>query len=208
MRARTARSPQFARPLIPHIGPFRSRDRRAGNFVLVELRLDVEKLDALKRAVDQAGNSVEKPGTQHVLVEEIAKGRSRPVQKFLLEPAAALGLRSHESRRKGIFRGFLPAPHARFPVGVLVVLLDVSRKALDVAMKKFIAENTCSSADHHVLVDFHVAHGAILIGGAAFKAAFAKAKERQLVEAGAAVAQTASEKNNIEADVTTAESRI
>src|SRR6185312_7844318 len=75
-------------------------------------------------------------------------------------------------------------------------------------MKKFVAENTCSSADHDVLMDFHVTHRTVLIGGAAFKAAFAKAKERQLVEAGAAVAQTASEKNNIEADVTTAESRI
>src|SRR6185437_2532265 len=99
MRARTARAPQFARPLIPHIGPFRSRDRRAGDFVLVELRLDVEKLNALKRAVDHPRNSVEKTGTQHVLVEEKEEGRSRPVQKFLLEPAAALGLRSHKRRR-------------------------------------------------------------------------------------------------------------
>src|SRR5258708_799201 len=128
MRARVSESPQFASPLMPHI-------TSAPRFLqLVNFGLRVEHLHRLKCAVNQAGDAVQKPQTKYIAIgEQQAWGAGHP-EKLSLEPAAALGLRSPQSAAQlaGIF--FAPREHARFPVGILVVLLDVTRQRFDVVM--------------------------------------------------------------------------
>src|SRR5947207_6826451 len=69
MRASVSRSPQFATPLIPHIGldpcPPQSLPLQ-----FIDLGFHVEKLNPLKPAVDQAGNAVQKSKTENVFVKE------------------------------------------------------------------------------------------------------------------------------------------
>src|SRR5277367_1130914 len=67
IRASVSRSPQFTSPLMPHttsIPPDLS-------FVVqfVDLGLDVEELNALHRAIDQAGDAIKKSEAPYVLVE-------------------------------------------------------------------------------------------------------------------------------------------
>src|ERR1700744_1932959 len=63
---------------------------------LIDLGLDVEKLDTLKRAVDQAGNAVQKTEARNVLVQEKKCGRAGHFQEAAAQPAPALRLRSVE----------------------------------------------------------------------------------------------------------------
>src|SRR5271167_9529 len=60
-----------------------------------------------------------------------------------------------------------------------------------------------STLDHNVLMHLHIAHGDILIPGAALEAALAAAKERELAESGSAVAKCASQEMHAQSDVVT-----
>src|ERR1700738_4502478 len=77
MRASVSRFPQFARPLMPHIGVLdcgavtrtdgRSSPRADTGFV--HFRFNLKKLDALKPAIDQPRHAVKKSKTQYVFVK-------------------------------------------------------------------------------------------------------------------------------------------
>src|SRR4051794_16888275 len=122
MRARVSRSPQFTMPLIPHIG-LNLSPSHSHRFQFVDFGLGVEKLNSLKAAINQAGNSIQKPETEDVLVKEKENGRTREREKRLSQPAAALRLRSKQRWREVSRIGIPFKPNTRVPVGVLVVFL-------------------------------------------------------------------------------------
>src|SRR5208337_3203125 len=72
IRASASRLPQFASPLMPHTAsvPPRLKSVLQSAFQLVDFRLDVEELNALHRAIDQAGDTIQKSKAPHILVEE------------------------------------------------------------------------------------------------------------------------------------------
>src|SRR3989440_4900023 len=55
--------------------------------------------------------------------------------------------------------------------------------------------------DQNMFVDFHVGHGRILLAQTALETAFATAEERELFEAGAAVAKLTPKKIHAESDI-------
>src|ERR1700722_18684077 len=91
------------------------------------------------------------------------------------QPATALGLGSPEGRLNVFIIIILVSvavePDSRFPVGVFIVLLDVTRQGLDVVVDQRMGEFARRSINHDVLVDFHVGHGGVLILQAALEAA-------------------------------------
>src|SRR5258708_38289522 len=67
---------------------------------LIDLGFRVKHLDSLKSTVEESWDAVQKSPSQKVSIEEKQKRRARQAVESLLEPAAALGLRTKESRRK------------------------------------------------------------------------------------------------------------
>src|SRR5271169_97988 len=64
IRTSVSRSPQFTSPLMPHMTSVPPDPQ------LVDFRLDVKELNALHRAVDQAGDAIKKSKAQYILVKE------------------------------------------------------------------------------------------------------------------------------------------
>src|ERR1700692_436796 len=87
------------------------------------------------------------------------------------QPSTTLRLRSPK-RRLNIHIGSIViaiTPHARFPIRVLIVLLDVTRQGFDVVMDKRMDKFPSASFYDDVLMNFHVGHAGILILKAAFE---------------------------------------
>src|SRR5690349_8216185 len=141
MRASVSRSPQFATPLIPHIGlgPYPSHALR---LQLVDLGFDMEKLNPLKPAVDQAGNAVQKSKTKKVFVKEEQHRRPRQRKECLAQPSTPLRLRPEERGRQVSRVPLSCKPDARVPIGILIVFLNVVRERLHVVMKKRVLQFT------------------------------------------------------------------
>ena len=87
--------------------------------------------------------------------------------------------------------GFALEPHSGIPVGILIVFPDVVGKGLHVVVEQGMLEFCRLAIYHDMFVDFDIGHGGILVAQAALEAAFAAAKQREFLEAGAAVAEFA-----------------
>src|SRR5580704_17475159 len=88
------------------------------------------------------------------------------------------------------------------------MLADIAGERLDVVMEQRMFEFCGIVFDNHVLVNFHVGHGGILISQTAFEAAFAATEERQLIKAGAAVAKFPAKEEHAQSNVIAVEARI
>src|SRR5258708_21171762 len=121
IRTSVSASPQFTSPLMPHMTSVPS------DLQLVDFGFNLEKLNALHRAVDQAWDAVKKPKAQYVLVKEEQERRSGQPEKMPPQPSATLRLRSPKARLNVLMAAVPIKPDARLPIRVLVVLLDVTR---------------------------------------------------------------------------------
>src|SRR3981081_1245707 len=75
-------------------------------------------------------------------------------------------------------------------------------------MDKLISQPGGSSFDHNMIVHFHVTYGSLPLLEAGLKAASAAAKQRELIEAGIAVAKHSSQKMHAQSDVVSIAVRI
>ena len=174
MRASVSRSPQFATPLIPHIGLGRFPPHSL-HLQLINLGFDVEKLNPLKPAVDQAGNAIQKSKAKNVLVKEEQNRRPGQPEERLSQPSTPLRLRSEKRGRQISGAPLSFKPDARVPVRLLIVLLNVVRKRLHVVMDQGMLQLTDPVArlSDHMFVDFHIGHRIILLRQPALKTRFA-----------------------------------
>src|SRR5437588_13102633 len=118
----TSASPQLTSPLMPHMRVSIPLEPE-----FVNLGLDVKKLDALKAAVNQASNTIQKSQPKNIFVKEKQQGRSWYSQELLLKPAPPLGLLTKKSRTEFVLVGFFIQPDFSFPVRIFVMLLNVPR---------------------------------------------------------------------------------
>src|ERR1035437_2505363 len=204
IRTSDSRSPQFTRPLMPHMASVPPRLWFVLWLVLqfVDFRFGMEHLHRLKGAVDQARHAIEKSETNNIAVQEEQNWRTGQAIETPLEPSPALRLSAkqigaHRFRIRGAFR---LQEHARFPVRVLIVLEDVARQGIDIVVDQRVVQLRGGPIYHHVFVDFDVGHGGILILQAAFKAASPFAEERKLPETCIAMPQGSPEKIHLQAN--------
>src|SRR6266478_224244 len=159
IRASVSRSPQFTSPLMPHM-----RSAPPGP-QLVDFRLDVKELNALHRAIDQAGDAIKKSEAPYVLVEEEHQRRPGQPQEMPPQPSATLRLSPPKAGMNVLVVSIAGAiePDTRLPIRVLIVLLDVTRQGLDVVMDERMGELARCSIYDDVLMHFHVGHARVLI---------------------------------------------
>src|SRR4029077_2917348 len=103
---------------------------------LVNLGFDVKKLHALQATVNQSGHTIQKSKAEEILVQEEHDRRTGNAEKLLPEPAATLRLVPSKRWFQCIRASVAEQPNPRFPVGILVMLLDVMGKRFDIVMKK------------------------------------------------------------------------
>ena len=101
---------------------------------LINLGFHVEQLNSLQAAINQPWDAVEKTQAEHVFVEEEEEWRSGDKKKPPLQPAPPLRLCAEKSWRQLSAVVLRTEPNPRFPVGILIVFLDVARERLDIVM--------------------------------------------------------------------------
>jgi hypothetical protein len=190
-----SRSPQFTSPLTPHTTsvPLDSQ--------LVDFRFDVKELNALHRAVDQAGDAIQKSELYYVLVKEEQERRPGQPEETTPQPSPLLRLCSPEGWLNLLLSVVPIKPDARLPIRILVVLLDVTKQRFDVVMDKRVHELARRSPDDDVLMHFHVGHAGILILKAAFETSQAFAEQRQLPETCSAMSQSLPKKIHLQGHI-------
>src|SRR6266853_5648312 len=92
IRTSVSASPQFTSPLMPHMSSL------PPVLQLVDFCFNVKELNALHRAVDQAGGAIKKSEAQYVLVKEEQERRPGQPKKMAPQPSATLRLCSPEGR--------------------------------------------------------------------------------------------------------------
>src|SRR5581483_6765195 len=99
-------------------------------------------------------------------------------------------------------------PYPRFPVGVLIVLLNISGEIFNIAMYNPRLQLTHRSVNHDVLMDFHVTHRCVLQTRAAFELPLPTAEQAKFVERRSAVPKPLTKKKYIQANVVAVRVRI
>src|SRR5258708_26193160 len=99
IRTNVSRSPQFARPLMPHIcaldrsWPAAISTQRVGRHLrFVQFCFNVKALNRLKSAVNQPWDAIQKAEPKHTTIEEKPYGPSRQLEELLLQPPSPLCL--------------------------------------------------------------------------------------------------------------------
>src|SRR5260370_36843725 len=115
---------------------------------LVDFRLDVKELNALHRAIDQAGDAIKKSEAPYVLVEEEhQRGPGQP-QEMPPQPSATLRLSPPKAGMNVlvVFIAGAIEPDTRLPIRVLIMLFVATRHGLDDVMAERIDESArCST---------------------------------------------------------------
>src|SRR5271154_2273574 len=174
----------------------------------INLGLDVKKLYALKRAVNQARNTIEESQAEHEFVKKVSERRTRKSEKLSPEPATALRLCSGQRGSQLLKIPVTVEPDFRFPIRVQVVLANVVRKRCEVVMEQRIPELRRWSFHDYMFMNLHVCHGVVLVLQSTLIMALASAKQRKFVKTGTAMAQFAAEKVDAQGNIVSVMARI
>ena len=81
------------------------------------------------------------------------------------------------------------------------MLVNVAIQIFHVVMKQAMIESSGRAINDDMFMNFHVAHGTVLLLSAAFKPTLPPPEKSQLVKTSAAVAQASPQENHVESDV-------
>src|SRR5262249_29486596 len=96
--------------------------------------LCVKHLHRLEGAIDQARNTIKESKPKNVAIEKEQHRRTRYSVQLPLQPPPPLGLSSKKSPTKLFGVLFTAREHARFPIGIFIMLLNVARQGFNVVV--------------------------------------------------------------------------